>query len=100
MDPNCLLSLIFSAVAVGLATAAGTCFVLIGLELKRKGRPTPFLTVTLNVRKKIDMYKQVLTSYRELKQDEGQPAVLPRVMWMSVVLCILFTVLSLAVLVR
>ena len=83
MDPHCLLSLIFTVLGLCCAIAAGVCFVLVGLELKRKSRPTPFLTVTLNVRKKIDMYKQVLSNYRELKQDEGRPAVLPKVMWTS-----------------
>ena len=100
MNPRCLLSLVFAALGLCGAMAAGTCFVLIGLELKRKGRPTPFLTVTLNLRKRIDMYKQVLTNYRELKHEEGGPILLPKLMWVSVLVCVMFLTFSLAVLIR
>lgn len=69
---------------------AGVCYALMGWELGRKGRRTKYLSLSFDPRVRIRIGRVVFENYRQLKQSEGQPAVLPWLVWTSVVLSVAF----------
>lgn len=72
----------------------GTLYVLMALELERKGRPTKFLSLRFDPRVRIGIVRTVFRNYRKLKEDENRFALLPRLFWVSLALCILFVILT------
>jgi len=72
---------------------AGVCFVLMGLELNHKGRPTEYLSLSFDPRERIRIAKSVFEGYRQLKRDENKVALLPGLVWASLALSILFLML-------
>lgn len=72
----------------------GTLYVLMALELKRKGRPTKFLSLSFDLRARMGIVREVFRNYRKLKEDEDRFALLPRLFWVSLALSILFVVLT------
>ena len=80
------------------AATAGVCFVLMGWELNRKGRPTQYLSLSFNLKERIRIAKTVFQNYRQLKRDESRIALLPWLVWASVALSALFVMLFVIVL--
>ena len=82
-------ALVFVVLALVFVTLPGLCFVLMGLELKRKGRPTQFISLSFNPATRIRVANEVFKEYRQLRQDENRVILLPRIIWTSLALAIL-----------
>ncbi|MFQ6133746.1 MAG: hypothetical protein ACE5R4_17020 [Armatimonadota bacterium] len=98
--PNTTLSLIFAALGVFFCAMAGGSFVLMGLELRRRGRPTQFLSLSFSPRERIRVAAGVFDEYRRLKQDHNETPILPYLVWTAVALVVVCFVGSLVVLAR
>jgi hypothetical protein len=97
---NAALSCIFAALGVLLCAMAGGCFVLMGLELRRRGRFTPFLSLSFDPRVRIALAWRVFSEYRQLKQDHNETPILPYLVWAAVALVMVCFVGSFVALAR
>jgi hypothetical protein len=91
-------TIFFTIGAICFATMAGGCYVLMGTELNRKGRPTKYLSLSFNLTERIRLVKVVFKNYSQLKQDENKTTVLPLLLWASVAFCVLCLVFSMVTL--
>jgi len=88
--------IIFTLCSLFFLGTSGLLYVLMALDLRRKGRATKFLSLSFDPRGRFGIVRQVFRNYRQLKQDENKVALLPRLFWTSLGLSVLFIVLTFA----
>lgn len=71
----------------------GLCYALMGWELRRKGRRTQYLSLSFDPRVRIRIARVVFEKYRQLMCEEGRIDWLPRLVWVSAALTVLFLIL-------
>ena len=58
-------------VSVVLLGLSGTVFVLMGLALRRAGRPRQFLSLSFNPAERLRIARRVIEGYLDLKRERG-----------------------------
>ncbi len=91
-----ILSTTFAALCVLFLALSGTSYVLMGLELRRRGREAPFLSLSVNPGERVRIFQNVAQQYRELKQQDHRTPVFYYLLWACMALAIVCTGLSFA----